>query len=299
MTASVTAPPGVNGGVTMRGRQPSGAATRIRRAVTRDRLPGIAGIATLAGLTVLALLARTIAPHDPALPVGLPFQAPGSSGAPLGTDQVGRDMLSRLLVGLRTSWLATLTLVAIVATVGGLFGAVAGYVGGFVDGVMMRIVDLFLALPGAVLAIVIVAIMGPSMPHALLGIGIVAWPYYARLARTEVRALVSRPHLEAARIAGASRPRLIFRHLLPGAVPSLIVNASLDLGQVTISLAGLSFLGLGTPAPAPELGSMSSQGLDYLISNWWIPVLPGLVVLAVAFLANLAGDGIRSLFRYQ
>lgn len=271
--------------------------TRLRTAAT-GRATGLVGVAALGVVTLIALLARSIAPHDPNLPIGLPFQAPGSPGALLGTDQVGRDLLSRLLVGLQSSWLATVVLVVIIAVAGGIVGAISGYVGGVLDQMLMRIVDLFLALPGAVLAIVIVAILGPSLRNALIGIGVVAWPYYARIMRTEVRALASRPHLEAARVTGNSRTRLIVRHLVPGAIPAVVVNASLDLGGITVALAGLSFLGLGTPAPAPELGSMSSQGLTYLITNWWIPVFPGIVVALLALVANLAGDSIRGLFRY-
>ena len=281
------------------GRRPYGVAAHLGRSLTRERAAGIVSVVALVSLTVVALLAKVIAPHNPNRPITVPFEAPGAHGALLGTDQVGRDVFSRLLVGLQASWLSTLALVAIVAVVGGLIGAIAGYAGGITDAIVMRFVDLFLALPGAALAIVIVAIMGPSLPHALFGIGLVAWPYYARLARTEVRALASRPHLEAARIAGSSQFRLIFRHLIPGAIPALIINASLDLGGITVGLAGLSFLGLGTPAPAPELGSMSAQGLTYLLTNWWISVLPGVVVMLIALIANLAGDGVRTLFRHQ
>lgn len=283
----------------------SATGSRLRTATT-GRLAGFVGVAALAVVTLIALLADKIAPYDPNLPIGLPFQAPGSSGvlpgspsALLGTDQVGRDLFSRVLVGLQSSWLATIVLVVIIAVVGGVIGAVSGYVGGVVDQVLMRIVDLFLALPGAVLAIVIVAILGPSLLNALIGIGVVAWPYYARIMRTEVRALASRPHLEAARVTGNSRTRLIARHLVPGAIPAVVVNASLDLGGITVALAGLSFLGLGTPAPAPELGSMSSQGLTYLLTNWWIPVFPGIAVALLALVANFAGDSIRGLFRHS
>ena len=140
-----------------------------------------------------------------------------------------------------------------------------------------------------------VAALGPSLQHLLIAVAIVWWPFYARIVRGEVRALAARPHLEAARLAGAGRFRLAFRHLLPGAVPSVIVTASLDVGALILTLASLSFLGLGAPAPTPELGAMSFRGLDYLFEYWWVPIMPALAVMLLTVVANLAGDGIRDL----
>ena len=142
----------------------------------------------------------------------------------------------------------------------------------------MRFTDVFLALPSIVLAIAVAAALGPSLPHTLIAVGIVWWPYYARLIRAEVRALAARPHLEAARLAGTSLPRRLIRHLLPGALPVAAVAASLDIANVIIVLSGLSFIGLGAQQPAPELGSMTSAGLPYLLTNWWIAVIPGIGV---------------------
>jgi peptide/nickel transport system permease protein len=146
-----------------------------------------------------------------------------------------------------------------------------------------------------VLAIAVVASLGPSFWHTLFAVALVWWPFYARIVRGEVRALAARPHLEAARLAGASAPRRALRHLLPGAVPAVVVTASLDVGNLVVTLASLSFLGLGAPEPAPELGAMAARGLQYLLQEWWVPVMPALAVFALAFASNLAGDALRDL----
>jgi peptide/nickel transport system permease protein len=179
--------------------------------------------------------------------------------------------------------------------IGGCIGLVAGATGGLVDVVLMRITDAFLALPGPVLAIAVVAALGASFEHTLIAVAVVWWPFYARIVRADVRALAARPHLEAARLAGASRVRLAYRHLLPGVVPIILIAASLDVGALILTLAALSFLGLGAPQPAPELGAMAAQGVTFLLDYWWIPIMPALAVFALALVANLAGDGVRDL----
>jgi peptide/nickel transport system permease protein len=246
-------------------------------------------------LTVLALVARLIAPDDPIQPVGgiqLPIGTPGHL---LGTDSIGRDVLSRTLYGLQTSWLSALAVVAVGLVVGGVVGATAGIAGGWVDSLLMRVTDLFLALPSTLVAIAIVAALGPGLTNTLVGISVVWWPYYARIIRSEVRTTVARPHVEAARLAGVSRSRLVLRHVLPGAVPTAIVTASLDIGNVVLLLAGLSFLGLGQPSPAAELGADTAANTQLLLSAWWVPVVPGAAVLLLSLVSNLAGDGVRTL----
>jgi peptide/nickel transport system permease protein len=146
-----------------------------------------------------------------------------------------------------------------------------------------------------VLAIAVVAALGQGFVHTLLAVAIVWWPFYARIVRGEVRALATRPHVDAARLAGIGTFRIALRHLAPGAVPATIVTASLDIGNLVLTLAGLSFLGLGQPAPAPELGADSARNLSFLLQQWWIPVMPGLAVLVLAMIGNLAGDAIRNL----
>ena len=263
---------------------------RRSRAATLDRL----AIAVLALITVTAVFTPMLAPYKPNLVAGDSFAHPGAHFL-LGTDEVGRDIFSRVLFGVRTSWFAALAVIASGVLIGGGIGLVAGSVGGFVDNLLMRVTDAFLALPGPVLAIAVVAALGPSLMHTLVAVGIVWWPFYARIVRGEIRSLASRPHLEAARLAGVGRARLAVRHLLPGAIPATMVTASLDVGNLVLTLAGLSFLGLGAPAPAPELGAMAARGLDYLLQQWWVPVTPGLAVLLLALLSNLAGDGLRDL----
>ena len=248
----------------------------------------------LVAITVLSVLVPYIAPHSQSGQAGLPFTAPNHH-LWFGTDEVGLDIFTRVLFGLRASWFAALVVIAIGVLVGGLLGLVAGSAGGWIDSVLMRITDAFLALPGPVLAIAVVSALGPSLAHTLFAVSLVWWPYYARIVRGEIRALAARPHLEAARLAGAGRGRLALRHLLPGAIPPTMVAASLDIGNLVLTLAGLSFLGLGAPAPAPELGAMSARGLPYLLQEWWIPVIPGLAVMALSLVANLAGDGLRDL----
>ncbi len=252
-------------------------------------------VGLLGALTLVALLAPVLAPADPIQPVGGVQLAVGTPGHLLGTDSIGRDILSRTLYGLRTSWFSALAVVAVGLLVGGVVGVTAGVAGGWVDTALMRVTDLFLALPSTLVAIAIVAALGPGLTNTLMGISVVWWPYYARIIRSEIRSIVARPHVEAARVTGVGGPRLVFRHVLPGAVPTAIVTASLDIGNVVLLLAGLSFLGLGQPSPAPELGADTAANTQLLLTAWWVPVVPGVAVLVLSLVANLAGDGIRTL----
>jgi peptide/nickel transport system permease protein len=191
--------------------------------------------------------------------------------------------------------LTALLIIVIGVLIGGAVGLVAGAAGGLVDSGLMRITDLFLAMPAAVLAISVVAAMGPSLTHIVIAVSILWWPYYARLIRVQVRDLAARPHLEAARLAGCKRRRLVLRHLLPGAVPVAIVAASLDMGGAIGLLAGLSFLGLGTPPPSPELGAMTATGSTQMLTAWWLAVFPALAVFLLCLVSNVAGDTLRDL----
>jgi peptide/nickel transport system permease protein len=251
--------------------------------------------ALLLVVTLVALLAPVISPHDPLQPAGIPLQPPGQGGFLLGTDSIGRDVLSRVLAGWRLSWFAALGVIASGVLIGGTIGVIAGAAGGWIDNVLMRITDGFLALPAPVLAIAVVAALGPGLMHTLLAVAIVWWPFYARIVRGEIRTLAARPHLEAARLAGVGRFRLALRHLLPGAIPATVITASLDIGNLVITLASLSFLGLGQPAPAAELGADTARNLTYLLQQWWVPVMPGLAVLVLSLIGNIAGDGVRNL----
>ncbi|GAA1667256.1 peptide ABC transporter permease [Mycolicibacterium murale] len=280
---------------------PAAATGRPRRALamptSRAMLANWAGFSLLFVVTLVAVAVPVLAPHDPLVPAGMPLQPPGSHGFLLGTDNIGRDLLSRVLYGVRSSWFAALVVVAIGLAIGGLVGLVAGAAGGWVDTALMRITDAFLSLPAPVLAIAVVAALGPGFVHTLIAVSIVWWPFYARLVRGEVARLAARPHVEAARLAGVGRLRLLFRHLMPGAVPNALVAASLDIGTLILTLAALSFLGLGQSAPAPELGADAARNLSYFLQQWWIPVMPGLGVLVLALIGNIAGDSLRNLMK--
>jgi peptide/nickel transport system permease protein len=282
----------VTGGTWMRGGE-----RRLSLLKSPSSLVNWAAVGLVPLVTVVAVAIPLISPHDPLVPVGMPLQAPGKDGFLLGSDSVGRDILSRLLYGVQSSWFAALAVVAIGLILGGLVGLIAGATGGWVDSTLMRITDGFLSLPAPVLAIAVVAALGPGFVHTLVAVSIVWWPFYARLVRGEVARLAARPHIEAAKLAGVGRIRLATRHLLPGAVPNALVAASLDIGTLILTLAALSFLGLGQSAPAPELGADSARNLTYFLQQWWVPVMPGLAVLVLALIANIAGDGLRNLMK--
>ncbi|WP_196808356.1 ABC transporter permease [Mycobacterium sp. URHD0025] len=275
----------------------AGAQRRLSWSWPRSTVVNWAGFSMVIVLTLLVVAVPLLAPHDPLTPVGMPLQAPGKNGFLLGTDSVGRDILSRVLYGARSSWFAALVVVAVGLAIGGLVGLIAGTAGGWIDSILMRITDAFLSLPAPVLAIAVVAALGPSFVHTLIAVSIVWWPFYARLVRGEITRLAARPHVEAAKLAGVSRFRLATRHLLPGALPNAFVAASLDLGTLILTVAALSFLGLGQAAPAPELGADSARNLSYFLQQWWIPVMPGLGVLVLALVGNIAGDCLRNLMK--
>lgn len=276
-----------------------GAADRRWQRITAIRQRGsavdLAAIGALLLIVLAALLAPVIAPYSPILRSGDAFLAPGSPGHLLGTDALGYDVFSRVLYGARASLVAAFIVVASGVVFGTVVGVLAGALGRWADNLLMRFTDLFLAMPGLVIALAVAASLGRGYWSALLGIAVVWWPMYARLVRGEIRSWASRPHLEAAAIAGVGWWRRTARHLLPGVTSTIVVTASLDIGGLIVALSALSFLGLSSPAPAPELGAMAAQGAQYLLQYWWIPVMPGLAVALVAFLANLAGDGIRDL----
>ena len=245
-------------------------------------------------ILLVAVLAPLVAPYDPSAKAGAPLVGPSGSTW-FGTDEIGHDILSRVIYGARTSLLGAFVVIVSGVVIGGLIGLVAGAVGGFADALLMRFTDVFLALPAPLLAIAVVAAIGPGYWHTLLAVSIVWWPWYARIVRGEITALRDRPQTEAARLAKVPRRRLWFRHLLPGAIPEVVVVASLDVGGLILMLSGLSFLGLGAPLPAAELGAMSAQGLRFLLSSWWVPVIPAAVIALIAFVSNLVGDALRDM----
>lgn len=254
------------------------------------------GIVGVPVVTVVAVLAPWITPFDPQLRVAGAYLPP-SAGHWFGTDEIGRDLFSRVVLGVHYTWLPGLAVIGFSLAAGSLVGLISGLVGDKVDLVIGRIIDLFIVLPGTIIALAVVASLGPGLVNTMIALAITWWPWYARIARDEIRRLIVRPHVEAARIAGVRSSRLLLRYLLPGVVPALLIGASLDLVNIIMTMSLMSFLGLGLPAPAPELGAMTSRALDSLTVHWWLPILPAAIIFVLCFLANLAGDGIRATLR--
>jgi peptide/nickel transport system permease protein len=255
-----------------------------------DRVAIGCAIAILLVIAVLPLLLG----YKPNEIAGVPLDGPSSSHL-FGTDEQGYDVFTRVVYGMRTSVLAAGVVILSGVAIGGLIGLIAGIAGGWIDSVLMRLTDLFLALPGPLLVLAVVAALGASLRNTLIGLTVVWWPWYARIVRGQVRAIAGRPHVEAARLAGLGRVRIALRHVLPGSFGPMIVTASLDVGNVILLLASLSFLGLGSPDTTAELGAMTARGLTYLFSAWWVAVCPAAAVFVLAFVGNFVGDAIRDL----
>jgi len=254
------------------------------------------GIIGVPVVTIVAVLAPWITPFDPQLRVGGAYLPPSGLHW-FGTDEIGRDLFSRVILGIQYTWLPTLAIIGFSLAVGTLVGLIAGLRGGKVDLVIERTIDLFFVVPGTLVALAVVASLGPGLVNTMIAIAIFWWPWYARISRDEIRRLKARPHFEAARIAGVRGPRLLLRYLLPGVAPALLIGASTDVASIIMTLSLMSFLGLGLPAPAPELGAMTSRSLDSLTVHWWLPILPAAVIFLLCLLANLAGDGVRAALR--
>jgi peptide/nickel transport system permease protein len=252
-----------------------------------------AGLVVLALFVVAAVAAPLIAPYDPeAFDGAAKFLAPSSQHL-FGTDDVGRDIFSRVIFGTRYSLTAAIGILAFAAIVGTTVGLVAGYAGGWVDEVLMRVTDMFLAFPALVLAMGAAAALGPSLLNATIATGIVWWPWYARLVRGQVLQLKNEPFVAAARLAGASRRRIMVRHILRNCTTPIIVQMSLDVGYAILTMASLSFVGLGAQPPTPEWGSMIAVGRDFYLDQWWYATFPGAAIFLVVMAANLVGDGLQ------
>ena len=276
-------------------RRPLSIGARTRRLAKSSRRVDLFLVSLLGVVTLIAIFGPLIDSTNPLLVVGQPFSPPFHASHLLGPDDIGRDVLARVLSGIRTSWFSALIVIASGVLIGGAVGLAAGARGGILDTILMRFTDAMLALPGPIVAIAVVASLGPSLSNTIIAIVIFWWPFYARIVRGEIRALAARPHLEAARLAGVGPLRRAFRHLLPGAVPAVVVTASLDVANLLITLSALSFLGLGSPQPAPELGAMTAQNLQYLLQNWWLAIMPATAIFLLALIGNLSGDAVRNL----
>lgn len=252
------------------------------------------GLAIVVALGLIAAAAPLLATHDPLVQnLAGRLQPPGAPGHWLGTDEFGRDIYSRLVYGARIT-LYIVALVTLTAPVFGLIvGTVAGYLGGWVDTVLMRLTDIFLAFPRLILALAFVAALGPGIGNAVLAIALTAWPPYARVARAETLTVRGADYIAAVRLQGAGSGRIILGHVMPMCVPSVIIRVTLDMAGVILTAAGLGFLGLGAQPPLPEWGLMIASGRKFLFDHWWVATVPGLAIFTVSLGFNLLGDGLR------
>jgi peptide/nickel transport system permease protein len=244
---------------------------------------------------VTAVLAPWIAPYPgDAGAATHPFTVlrPPSWAHPFGTDQLGRDILSRVIYGTRVSPLIAVVVIAAAITIGLPLGLIAGYFGGIVDDVTMRITDVFLAVPSLLLALALASVLPPSIETVMIAIAVTWWPWYARLVRGEAASVGGRRYIESCRALGLSPRRILLRHVLPNSITPLMVQASLDFGGVILTAAALSFLGIGVQDPTPDWGLMVSEGTPYFQTQWWLVTFPGLAILITALGFNLLGDGL-------
>jgi peptide/nickel transport system permease protein len=271
-----------------------GRAYIVWRRFAENRL-ALIGLAILILLLFVAAFADVLAPHNPVqgdlrnsrlLPLG-------SAGYLLGTDDQGRDILSRLIYGSRLTLLVVVLVAIIAAPIGLLVGTVSGYAGGWIDAVLMRITDIFLAFPKLVLALALVAALGPGIENAILAIAVTSWPPYARIARAETMTFRNSEFIAAVKLMGASPFRIVLRHVMPLCISSLIVRVTLDMAGIILTAAGLGFLGLGAQPPLPEWGAMIASGRRFILDQWWVAAMPGVAILIVSLGFNLLGDGLR------
>jgi peptide/nickel transport system permease protein len=254
------------------------------------------GAAIVCLFLFLTVFADLVAPYDPFEQDLSAAQTAPASDHWLGTDQYGRDMLSRIIYGSRTALLAILVADGIALAIGAALGLLAGFLGGRTDAVVMRLVDVLLAFPYLLLALIIVAALGPSLINSIVAIGIVYTPQYARLIRGQVLAITTTEYVLAARAVGAGPLRVMLRHVLPNSFTPLLVMATLQSGTVVVETAGLSFLGLGAQPPSPDWGALLADGQSYFLTAWWIATFPGLAIFAVVIGFNLFGDALRDYF---
>lgn len=251
------------------------------------------GLVIVVTLLLVAAFAPWLATHSPtAQSLTDRLQAPSATHW-LGTDELGRDIYSRIVFGSRLTLYVVALVVIIVGPVGLAVGTIAGYLGGWVDTILMRTTDIFLAFPRLILALAFVAALGPGIENAIIAIAFTAWPPYARMARAETLTIRQADYIAAARIQGAGPLRIIGRHVVPMCLSSVIVRLTLDMAGIILTAAGLGFLGLGAQPPLPEWGAMISTGRHYLLDQWWVATMPGLAIFIVSLGFNLLGDGLR------
>nr|WP_073013540.1 ABC transporter permease subunit [Roseibium suaedae] len=259
----------------------------------------VVGLAIFLALVIVAICAPLIAPHDPSLQYRDSFLTPpvwqegGKAAFLLGTDAVGRDILSRLIFGAQYSLFIGVIVVGIALAGGITLGLIAGYVGGMVDTLIMRVMDIILAFPSLLLALVLVAVLGPGLTNAMIAIALVLQPHFVRLTRAAVMAERNRDYVVAARVAGAGHLRLMVKTILPNCLAPLIVQATLSFSSAILDAAALGFLGMGAQPPTPEWGTMLAEAREFILRAWWVVTFPGLAILITVLAINLVGDGLR------
>jgi dipeptide transport system permease protein len=259
----------------------------------------VAGFAVIATLLLLAIFADLIAPHPPGLTNDAAFLRPpfwqtsGSLTYPLGTDAIGRDILSRLIYGARLSLSIGIVVVTIAVVIGTTLGLVAGFFRGIAEIAILRLMDILLTLPSLLLAIVIVAILGPGMLNAMLAVAVVVLPHYVRIARAAVITETAKDYVTAAKVGGAGTLRLMLKEVLPNCMAPLIVQATLGISTAILDAAALGYLGLGAQPPLPEWGTMLADAREFVVRAWWVVTFPGVVILIAVLAFNLVGDGLR------
>lgn len=259
----------------------------------------VIGLFVFTAIILVAIFAPLVAPHSPTeqfrdFMLRPPFwEAGGSLSFPLGTDAVGRDILSRLIYGAQYSLLVGFVIVIIAMVVGITIGVLSGFFGGAVDNIFMRIMDVMLAFPSLLLALVMVAILGPGLINAVIAITLVLLPHFSRLTRAAVMAEKEREYVTAAKLAGAKKLRLMFKTILPNCLAPLVVQATLSFSNAILDVAALGFLGMGAQPPTPEWGTMLAEAREFILRAWWVVTFPGLAILITVLAINLIGDGLR------
>ncbi|MDA1372807.1 MAG: ABC transporter permease [Proteobacteria bacterium] len=291
LTNSIYAAPET--GLRARVRERSGEFVEQARSSFRHNPLGALGLGIILAIVLVAVFAPQLATYDPDKLNREARLLPPSAENWFGTDASGRDVYSRVVYGSRISLQVAVVVMLIATTVGSLLGAVAGFFGGLVDEILMRITDVFLAFPALILAMAVNAALGPGIGSAMLAVGFTWWPVYARLVRSQVMSVRSHPYVEAAICIGATRRRVLFRHILPNCAGPIIVQMTLDAGYVVLTVAGLSFVGLGAQPPSHEWGFMVSQGANHILTQWWWSTFPGLAICVLVVGLNLVGDFLR------
>ena len=295
---TLAAAPTENPAVATGAAPPPGTGVPVRLRLRRFRTPSIIiGAAVVIAWILVIAFAGVFAPYDPYAVAG-PRLSPPSGSFLLGTDTLGRDVLSRMLHGARLSLPIALATIAIAALVGSIVGAVAGFYGGIVDAVIMRLADITMAFPSILLAMAVAATLGPGLTNSFLAIVIVWWPIYARLIRGQILSIKEREYVTSARAIGMSRLTTLRKHVLPHALTPVLVSATMDLGMIIILVASLSFLGLGALPPSPEWGAMITEGAANFY-QWWIAAGPGLAMVTIVLAINFLGDGLRDVLNVR